>query len=179
MLSSSVTGEDSWDLLGQQWYQTSHPNRNQPWIFIGRTDPEAEAPVFWSSDANRLIGKVPDAKKDWGQKEKRATEEEMDGGYHQCNEHEPGQTPGDGEGQWGLACCSSWGRKEWYWAGRLNNSLPWYFLLVIFYPLTPTCSLAINSHFCFLSIIGIEHSSFSYFKSSFFKLWNFLFCMGV
>ena len=82
---------------------------NQPWILIGRIDAEAEAPVFWSSDVNRLIGKVPDARKDWGQKEKRVTEEKMDGGYHQCNEHELGQTPGDGEGQWGLACCSSWG----------------------------------------------------------------------
>ena len=60
---------------------------DQPWIFTGRTDAEAEAPVFWSSEVNRrLIGKVPDAGKDWGQKEKRASEDEMAGRHHQWNE---------------------------------------------------------------------------------------------
>ena len=79
-------------------------------MFTRRTDAEAEAPVFWSSDANRrLTGKVPDAGKDGGQKEKRASEYEMVGWHHQCNESELGQTPGDGEGQGGLACCSPWG----------------------------------------------------------------------
>ena len=68
---------------------------NQPWIHIGKTDAEAETPVFWSSDANNwLIEKVPDAGKDWGQKEKRASEDEMAGWYHQCNGHELGQTSG-------------------------------------------------------------------------------------
>ena len=84
---------------------------NQLWIFTRRT--EAEAPVFWSSDMNRrLIGKVPDSGKDWGQKEKRASEDEMAGRHHGCNEHELGQTLRDGEGQRGLACCSPWGRNE-------------------------------------------------------------------
>ena len=70
------------------------------------TDPEAEVPIFRSSDMKRqLIGKVPDAGKDRGQK-KRASEDAMAGGYHRCNEHELGQTLGDGEGQGGLACCS-------------------------------------------------------------------------
>ena len=64
---------------------------DQPWIFNGRTDAEAEAPVFWSSDVNRwLIGKVPDAGQDWGQKEKRVSEDELAGWHHWCNEHEPG-----------------------------------------------------------------------------------------
>ena len=73
-------------------------------------DAVAEAPVFWSSDVNRqLIGIVPDAGK--GQK-KRASEDEMAGWHHQCNEHELGQTLGDGEGQGGLACSSPWGWKE-------------------------------------------------------------------
>ena len=95
---------------------------DQPWIFTGRTDAEAEAPVFWSSDANRwLIGKVFDAGKDWGQ-EKRAPENEMAGQHHRCNEHELGQTPGDGEGQGGLACCSPWDHKELDMIGQLNNS---------------------------------------------------------
>ena len=84
---------------------------NQPWILIGRTDTEAEAPVFCSPDANsRLIGKVPDTGKDWGQ-EKRASEDEMPGWHHQCNGHELGKTLGDGEGQGVLACCSPWGRR--------------------------------------------------------------------
>ena len=71
---------------------------DQPWIFTGRTDAEAEAPVFWSSDANRwLIGKVLGAGKDRGQ-EKTVSEDEMAGRHHQYNEHELGQTPGDSEG---------------------------------------------------------------------------------
>ena len=65
----------------------------------GRTDAEAETPVFWLYDVNRrLIGKVPDAGKDRRQKEKRISENEMAGRHHQCNEHELGQTLGDGEG---------------------------------------------------------------------------------
>ena len=69
---------------------------DQPWIFTGRTVAEAEAPVFLSSYVNRrLIGKVPDVGKDWGQKEKRASEDEMTGWCNQCNEHELGQTPKD------------------------------------------------------------------------------------
>ena len=83
---------------------------DQPWIVTGRTDAEAEAPVFWSSDVNiRLIGKVPDAGKDWGQKEKRASEDEMVGWHHRFNGHEFEQTPGYSEGQGGLVCCSPWG----------------------------------------------------------------------
>ena len=69
---------------------------DQPWIFTGRTDAEAETPVFWLPDVNRqLTGKVPDAGKDRGQKEKRASEDEMAGWHHWSNEHELGQTPGD------------------------------------------------------------------------------------
>ena len=95
---------------------------NQPWIFTGSTDAEAEAPVFWSSDANRrLIGKVPDAGKDWEQQEKRASEDEMAGWHQRCNERELGQTPGDDEGQGGLAGCSPWGRKESNTTGLLKN----------------------------------------------------------
>ena len=86
---------------------------NQPWILIGRTYAEAEAPIFWLSDANNwFFGKVPDAGKDWGQKEKRALDEEMTGWHHRCNGHELGQTLGDGERQGGLVYCSPWGHKE-------------------------------------------------------------------
>ena len=98
---------------------------DQPWIFTGRT--EAEAPVFWSSFANRwLIGKVRDAGKDWGQKEKSVSEDEMAGWHHRCNEHEFGQILGDGEGQGSLACCSPWGHKESDMAGGLNSSKFWW-----------------------------------------------------
>ena len=83
---------------------------NQLWIFIGRTDAEAEAPILWPPDAKRwLIGRDPDAGKDWEQEEKRATEDEMAGCYHR---HEFEQTPGDSKGQVSLACCSPWGHKE-------------------------------------------------------------------
>ena len=66
-----------------------NPKGNQSWIFIGRNDADVETPAFWSSDVNSwLIGKVPDAGKDWGQKEKRASEDEMAGWHHWCNGHE-------------------------------------------------------------------------------------------
>ena len=96
---------------------------NQPWILTGRTDAEVETQVFCSSDVNSwLIRKVPDAGKDWGQKEKRASENEMAGWYHWCDGHGLGQTSGDGEGQAGLAGCSPWGCKESDTTGRLNNN---------------------------------------------------------
>ena len=82
---------------------------HQPWILIGRTDGEAEASVFWSSDAKSwLIRKDTDAGKDWGQK-KRVSEDEMSGWHHECNGHELRQTLGDGEGQGGLVHCSPGG----------------------------------------------------------------------
>ena len=87
--------------------------RNQPWIFIGRTDAELEAPVLWPPDAkSRLIGKNPESGKDWGQEEKGMTEDEMVWWHHWPNGHEFEQTMGDSEGQGNLACCSSWSHKE-------------------------------------------------------------------
>ena len=91
-------------------------------IFIGRTDIETEAPVFCSADANRwLIGKIPHAGKDWGQKEKRASEDEMTRQHHWCSEQKLGQTWGDGEGQGVLVCCSPRGHKESDMTGWQNN----------------------------------------------------------
>ena len=87
-----------------------------------RIDAEAEALVFWSSHVNgQLIGKVPVAGKDWGQKKKRVSEHEMAGQHHWYNECELGQIPGDGEGQGSVACCSSWGCKQLDMTGWLNN----------------------------------------------------------
>ena len=75
------------------------PNGNQPWIFIGRTDAEAKAPILWPPDVkNQLIGKDPDDEKGWGQE----AEDEMVGWHHWLNGHEFEQTPGDSEGQGSL-----------------------------------------------------------------------------
>ena len=80
---------------------------------IGRTDAEVEAPIPWPLDAkNWLIGKDPDAGKDWRQEEKGTTEDEMVGWHHQLDGHELEQVPGVGDGQGSLACCSPWGHKE-------------------------------------------------------------------
>ena len=93
--------------------QPVHPKGNQPWIFIGGTDPEAEAPILWPPDAKSwLIGKDPDVGRDWGQEEKGMTEDEMVGWHHRLNGHEFEWTPGVGDGQGGLVCCSPWGCKE-------------------------------------------------------------------
>ena len=96
-----------------------HPKGNQSWIFIGRTD--AETPILWPPDAkNWLIGKDPDAWKDWGQEEKGTTEDEMVRWRHRLDGHGFGWTPGVGDGQGGLVCCSSWGRKELDMTEQLN-----------------------------------------------------------
>ena len=93
--------------------QPVHPKADQSWGFIGRTDAEAETPVLWPPDAKSwLIWKDPDAGKDWGQEEKGTTEDETVGWHHRLDGHEFEWTPGVGDGQGGLACCDSWGRKE-------------------------------------------------------------------
>ena len=98
-----------------------HPKGDQSWVFIGRTDVEAETPILWPPHAKSwLIGKDPDAGKDWGLEEKGMTEDEMAGWHHWLDEHEFGWTPGVGDGQGGLACCNSWGRKESDTTERLN-----------------------------------------------------------
>ena len=101
----SPWGCEQWDRI----WQLNNNQRNQPWIFIGRTDAEAEAPILWPPDVkSQLTGKDPDAGKDWGQEEKQATDEEMVGCYHQLNGQEFEQTLGDSEGQGNLVCCSPW-----------------------------------------------------------------------
>ena len=86
---------------------------NQSWIFIGRTNAEAEAAIFWPPDMkNWLLRKDPDAGKEWRQEENGTTEDEKVGWYHHLDGHEFEQTPGDSEGQRSLVCCSSWSHKE-------------------------------------------------------------------
>ena len=99
------------------------------WIFIGRIDAEAEVPVLWLYDGKSwLIGKDPDAEKDWGQAEKGATEGEMVGWHHWLNAHEFEQTPGDGEGQGSLVCYSPWGCKELNMTERMNSKPLYYYM---------------------------------------------------
>ena len=101
--------------------QPVNPKGNQSWVFIGSTD--AEAPIFWPPDVKSwLIGKDPDAGRDWRLEEKGTTEKEMVGWYHLLNGHEFEQALGDGEGQGSLECCSPWGRKESEMTERLNNN---------------------------------------------------------
>ena len=100
-------------VLRKRWSNQSILKGNQPWILFGRTDAEAEAPILQLPDGNSwLTGKDPDVGKDWRQKEKWETQDEMVGWHHWFIGHELEQTPGDGEGQGSLACWSPWGYKE-------------------------------------------------------------------
>ena len=91
-----------------------NPKGNQSWIFIGRTDPEAEAPILWPPGVkNWLLGKDPDTWKDWRQEEKGTTEDEMVGWHHQLIGHEFEQAPLVGDGQGSLSCHSHGVAKSW------------------------------------------------------------------
>ena len=107
--------------------QPVHPKGDQSWVYIGKTDVEAESPILWPPDAKSwLIWKDPDAGKDWGQEEKGTTEDEMVGWHHQLDGRGFGWTPGVGNGQGGLACCGSWGHKVSDSSERLKwNELNW------------------------------------------------------
>ena len=99
-------------ILDSKEIKPVNPTGNQPWIFIGRTDAEAETPILWPPDAkNWLTGKDPDAGQDWGQEEKGTTEDEMVGWNHWLNGHEFEQALGDVEGQESLVCCSPSGHR--------------------------------------------------------------------
>ena len=104
-----------------------NPKGNQSWIFTGRTDAEAGTPILWPPDGKSWhTGKDPDAGKDWRQKEKEATEDEIVGWQHQLNGHEFEQALGDGEEQGSLAGYSPWGRKESDITEQLNwTELNW------------------------------------------------------
>ena len=101
--------------------QPDHPKGNQSWIFIGRIDAEAEISIFWPPDAKTcLIGKDPDAGKDWRQEKKGTTEDELVGWHHQLDGNEFEQVLGVGDGQGSLACGSPWGCKESDMTEQLN-----------------------------------------------------------
>ena len=124
------TLESPWDY---KEIQPIHPKGNQPWIFIGSTDTEAEPPILWPPDAKSwLIWKDPDPGKDWVWDEKGMTEDEMVRWHHQLNGHEFEWTLGAGDGQGGLACCSPQGHKRGGhdWATELMR---WIFIYSCLY----------------------------------------------
>ena len=130
--------------------QPVNPKGNQSWMFTGRTDAEAEAPILWPPDMkNWLIGKDPDAGKDWRQEEKGMTEDEMVGWHHWLKRHEFEWAPGVGKGQGRLVCCSQWGCKDLDMTEQLNwtDSLLFFFLYVNFF------SNLLFSFFTFLWLI--------------------------
>ena len=93
--------------------QPVHSKGDQSWVFFGRTYAKAETPILWPPHVKSwLIGKDPDAGRDWGQEEKGMTENEMVGWHHRLDGHEFEWTPGVGDRQGGLVCCDSWGYKE-------------------------------------------------------------------
>ena len=101
--------------------QPVHFEGDQPWNFFGGNDAEAETPVLWPPHAKSwLIGKDSDAGRDWGQEEKGTTEDETAGWNHWLDGCESEWTPGVGDGQGGLVCCDSWGRKESDMTERMN-----------------------------------------------------------
>ena len=121
MLSNCRAGEDSWEFLDSKEIKPVNPKGNQSWIFIGRSDAEAQDPITWPPDGkNKLTGKDPDAGKDWGQEEKGLTEDEMVGWHHRLDGHEFEQALGVGDRQGSLACCSPWGCKELDTTEQLN-----------------------------------------------------------
>ena len=90
-----------------------HPKADQSCVFIERTDAKAETPILWPPLAKSwLIGKDPDAGRDWGKEEKGITKDEMAGWHHRLDGHEFEWTLGVGDGRWGMACCDSWGHKK-------------------------------------------------------------------
>ena len=120
--------EDSWESLDYKEIQQVHSKGDQPWDIFGKNDAKAETPVLWPPYVKSwLIGKDSDAGRDWGQEEKGRTEDEMAGWHHWLDGLESEWSPGVGDGQGGLACCDSWGRKEsdtteWlYWTEHIEQ----------------------------------------------------------
>ena len=131
--------------------QPVHSKGDQPWHFFGRNDAKAETPPHAKS---WLIGKDSDAGRDWGQEEKVTTEDEMAGWHHWLDRCESEWTPGVGDGQGGLACCDSWGRKESDTTEQLNwtEDLTWPFVTIY---LTSLIHLLKSSHRSLSSVESI------------------------
>ena len=103
--------------------QLVHPKGNQSWIFIEKTDAEAETPILWPPNVKSwLLGKDPDDGKDWRQEEKGTTKDKMVGWHHRLDGHEFEPAQGVGKGQGSLVCCSPWGRNELDTTEQLNTN---------------------------------------------------------
>ena len=127
MLLNFGAWEDSWEPLGQQGDQTNQTSIL--WIFTGRTDAEAEAPILWAPDVKCwLTGKDSHVGKGWQLEEKAVTEDEMVGWHHRLNGHEFEESLGDSGEQQNLVCCSPCGHKESDTTQRLNNKNKWLLL---------------------------------------------------
>ena len=100
--------------------QLVHSKGDQSWVFIGRTDAKAETLILCHLTRRVDLLEKTDAGRDWEQEEKGMTEDEMAGWHHRLDGHEFEWTPGVGDGQGGLACCDSWGRKESDTTEQLN-----------------------------------------------------------
>ena len=111
-----------WESLDCKEIKPVHPKGNQSWILIERAGAEAETPILWPPDVkNWLLGKDPDAGKDWRREEKGTTEDETVGRHHRVDGHVFEWTPGVGDGQGSLVCCSPWGRRVGHdWATALE-----------------------------------------------------------
>ena len=145
--------------------QPVHSKGDQSWVFFGKNHANAETLVLWPPYAKSwLIGKDSDAGRGWGQEEKGTTEEEMAGWHHRLDGRESEWTPGVGDGQGGLVCCDSWGRKESDMTERLN----WIFHS-IYEPHLIFIHLSGDGHlgcFCMLATVKLLWTSgciFSYF----------------
>ena len=149
MLLNYGVGEDSENPLDCKEIQPVHPKGNQSWVFTGRTDVEAEIPIFWPPEAKSwLIWKDPDVGKDWRQDKKRMTKDEMVGWHHWLDGHEFEETLGAGDGQGSLVCCSGVTKS---WTG-LSNGTKLYlhrctsfslFVVIGSYSLVALCGLLI------------------------------------
>ena len=134
-----------------------NPKGNQPWIFTGRTDADAEILILWPPDVkNRLIGKDPDAGKDWRQEEKGTTEDEMVGWHPRLNGQEFEQALGVGDRQGSLMCYSPWGRKESDTTERLNWTLETVWQCLTKLNIHPPCvhACSVMSSFVILWIVA-------------------------
>ena len=147
--------------------QLVHPTGNQSWIFIGRTDAEAETPILWTPDVkNCLIWKDPDAGKDGRQEEKGTTEDEMVGWHHWLNGHEFEYTLGVGGGQRGHGISKSWTQlSDW-------TELNWMIFLFKFFDKPLYCFLPYS-----YITTTITHGS-SFFTSFLILIFCFVFCNG-
>ena len=150
--------------LDSKEIKSVNPKGNQSWIFIGRTDAEAETPILWLPDMkNWYIGRDPDAGKDWRREEKRATEDEMIGWHYWLDGHEFEQALGVGDVQGSLACYSLWGHKDLDMTEQLNWS-------ELIYLITGSLYLSTN----FIQFLLLSAPASGNHKSDLFYILSFL-----